>query len=156
MGLVAGSFREPAPGAPQATTCVKMKGPNGQSTMSPEAARRHLLAARGKTVPGLAWVQTLVPRFVKAALDDGAGGIIVPQIRATEEVRQVVAVCRYRPAGSRGYDPRVPSIARRRGQSSRRPSSQPHSQAGSVSDRVPAIVGLAQPVGTVTTVLNAP
>jgi 2-keto-3-deoxy-L-rhamnonate aldolase RhmA len=47
--------------------------------------------------------------FIKPILDAGADGIIVPQIRSAQEVRQVVRDCRYPPLGQRGYGPRVPS-----------------------------------------------
>ena len=39
----------------------------------------------------------------------GPDGVIVPQVRSAEEVRQVVSDCRYTPVGRRGYGPRVPS-----------------------------------------------
>jgi 2-keto-3-deoxy-L-rhamnonate aldolase RhmA len=42
-------------------------------------------------------------------LDAGADGVIVPFVRTVEEVRQVVADCRYPPVGNRGFGPRVPS-----------------------------------------------
>ena len=32
---------------------------------------------------------------IKAALDAGADGVIVPQVRCAEEVRTIVADCRY-------------------------------------------------------------
>lgn len=82
---------------------------NEHSPMSPEVLQRHLLAARGKKVPALVRVRSFITPFIKEALDAGADGIIVPQIRTVDEVRQVVADCRYPPAGSRGYGPRVPS-----------------------------------------------
>ena len=37
---------------------------------------------------------------IKAALDSGADGVIVPQVRTADEVRSVVADCRY-PTGPR-------------------------------------------------------
>ncbi len=36
----------------------------------------------------------------------GAEGIIVPQVRSADEVRHVVAACRYKPEGDRGWGPR--------------------------------------------------
>ncbi len=47
--------------------------------------------------------------WVKPALDAGADGIIVPQVRTVEEVKQLVDDCRYPPVGHRGFGPRVPS-----------------------------------------------
>jgi 2-dehydro-3-deoxyglucarate aldolase/4-hydroxy-2-oxoheptanedioate aldolase len=48
-------------------------------------------------------------RFIKPVLDTGAQGIIVPQVRGAEEVREVVNDCRYPPQGRRGFGPLVPS-----------------------------------------------
>jgi 4-hydroxy-2-oxoheptanedioate aldolase len=85
------------------------------SPMSPEALAGHLLAARGKRVPGLVRVGGAITPLIKGALDAGADGIIVPQVRTVDEVRQVVADCRYPPLGQRGYGPRVPAGYFRRG-----------------------------------------
>lgn len=79
------------------------------SAMSPEAVNGHLLAARARGVPGLVRVAGSGARWVKPVLDAGADGIVVPQVRSAEEVRQVVSDCRYPPLGRRGYGPRVPS-----------------------------------------------
>ena len=79
------------------------------AAMSPEALCGHLLAARGRGVPALVRVAAGATPFVKPVLDAGAAGIIVPQVRSAEEVRQAVGDCRYPPLGRRGYGPRVPS-----------------------------------------------
>ncbi len=79
------------------------------SPMSPEALNGHLLAARGKRIPALVRVAAAFTPLIKGALDSGAEGIIVPQVRSVTEVRQVVNDCRYPPQGLRGYGPRVPS-----------------------------------------------
>jgi 2-keto-3-deoxy-L-rhamnonate aldolase RhmA len=79
------------------------------SPMSPEALNGHLMAARAKNVVALVRVRGFDTPFIKAALDGGADGIVVPQIRTVDEVRQVVADCRYPPVGRRGCGPRVPS-----------------------------------------------
>ncbi len=79
------------------------------SPMSPEALSGHLLAARGKQAPALVRVGMASTAAIKGALDAGAEGIIVPQVRTVEEVRQVVDDCRYPPLGRRGYGPRVPT-----------------------------------------------
>lgn len=78
-------------------------------TMSIEALSGHLLAARSKNVPSLVRVSGSSTPFIKMVLDAGADGIIVPQVRSVEEVKQVVKDCRYPPQGERGYGPRVPS-----------------------------------------------
>lgn len=75
--------------------------------MSPEALNGHLLAARSKNVPALVRVTGSGTPFIKPVLDAGADGIIVPQVRTVEEVRQIVRDCRYPPLGQRGYGPRV-------------------------------------------------
>ena len=79
------------------------------TAMNPETLARHLLAARAHNVPGLVRVGAGVTHLIKTALDAGADGIIVPQVRSVEEVRTAVADCRYPPVGRRGYGPRVPS-----------------------------------------------
>ncbi len=42
---------------------------------------------------------------IKRALDMGAEGVMVPYVRTAEEVRRVVAECRYPPVGIRGIGP---------------------------------------------------
>lgn len=79
------------------------------SLMSPEALSGHLLAARGRNTPALVRVTGSATPFIKPVLDLGADGIIVPQVRTADEVRQIVRDCRYPPQGQRGYGPRVPS-----------------------------------------------
>ncbi len=79
------------------------------SSMSPEALGGHLLAARAGGVPAIVRVPGAGTPFTKPVLDAGADGIVVPQVRTVEEVRAVVADCRYPPAGTRGFGPRVPS-----------------------------------------------
>lgn len=79
------------------------------SNMSPEALNGHLLAARVRRVPAIVRVTGSSTPFIKPVLDAGASGIIVPQVRSAEEVRNVVDDCRYPTLGHRGYGPRVPS-----------------------------------------------
>jgi len=43
-----------------------------------------------------------VPHFFKRALDAGAAGIMVPQVRSVKDARQAVAATRYPPNGIRG------------------------------------------------------
>jgi 2-dehydro-3-deoxyglucarate aldolase/4-hydroxy-2-oxoheptanedioate aldolase len=77
--------------------------------MSPEALNGHLLAARSRGVPAIVRVPGSDTPFIKPVLDAGAEGIVVPQIRGSDEVKRVVDDCRYPPLGRRGYGPRVPS-----------------------------------------------
>jgi 2-keto-3-deoxy-L-rhamnonate aldolase RhmA len=77
--------------------------------MSPQALSAHLLASRARDIPGIVRLSGGSTSLVKPALDSGADGIIIPQVRRLEEVQQLVDDCRYPPLGHRGYGPRVPS-----------------------------------------------
>jgi uncharacterized oxidoreductase len=79
------------------------------SPKSPEVLAAHLLAARARSKPAVVRVPSAGIPYLKGALDSGAEGIIVPQIKTIDEVRQAVDHCRYYDAGCRGYGPRVPS-----------------------------------------------
>ena len=79
------------------------------SAMSPEALHGHFLAARARNVPALVRVADGSIAIIKPVLDAGADGIIVPQVRNVDEVRELVNHCRYPPKGTRGFGPRVPS-----------------------------------------------
>ncbi len=74
--------------------------------LSYESVLAHLIAARSCGKPALVRVPTSDVGRIKPLLDIGADGIIVPQVRSAEEVRQVVAACRYPPLGTRGFGPR--------------------------------------------------
>ena len=74
---------------------------------SPECLAGHLLAARARNKAALVRVPSSNTAFIKGALDAGADGVIVPQIRTAEEVRQIVRDCRYPPVGQRGWGPRA-------------------------------------------------
>lgn len=85
------------------------------ATMSTEAMRGHLLAARSRRKAAVVRVPSSDTAFIKTALDSGAPGIVVPQVSTVNEVRGVVADCRYSPMGHRGFGPHVPSDYGRRG-----------------------------------------
>ena len=85
------------------------------SPMSMEALRGHLLVARSKQKPALVRVGGSDTPFIKPVLDAGAHGIVVPQVRSVEEVRRVVADCRYPPLGRRGFGPLIPTNYGRHG-----------------------------------------
>lgn len=76
------------------------------SPTSLESLFAHLVAARAGGVAALVRVPGSETAWIKRVLDTGATGLIVPQVRSSEEVRQVVAACRYPPQGTRGYGPR--------------------------------------------------
>ncbi len=79
------------------------------SPMSMEALRGHLLVARSKQKAAIVRVGGSDTAFIKPVLDAGAHGIVVPQVRSFEEVKGVVADCRYPPVGRRGFGPLVPT-----------------------------------------------
>ncbi len=75
------------------------------SAMSPEAWCGHLLACRSRGIPGIVRLPAGGVGFIKPALDSGADGIIIPQVRSVEEVMQIVADCRYPPLGQAWFWP---------------------------------------------------
>ena len=79
------------------------------SGMSLEALRNHLMVARTKNKPTIVRVTASGTPFIKPVLDAGASGIVVPQVRSVEEVRQVVSDCHYPPLGQRGFGPLIPT-----------------------------------------------
>ena len=79
------------------------------NAMSMEALRGHMIVARKTDTPAVVRVPLVGTPFIKPVLDAGADGVIVPQVRTVDEVRQVVDDCRYPPVGTRGYGPMIPS-----------------------------------------------
>ena len=71
-----------------------------------ETLQAHLISARAVGVPAIVRVPGSEPWFIKRVIDAGAPGIIVPQVRSSEEVKRVIDACRYHPEGDRGYGPR--------------------------------------------------
>lgn len=67
-----------------------------------------------RTVP-LVRVPQLDQAPVKQALDLGAGGIVFPCVEGREGAEAAVSLCRYPPAGRRGYGPRRASNYNRDG-----------------------------------------
>ncbi|MEX2307971.1 MAG: aldolase/citrate lyase family protein [Pirellulales bacterium] len=83
--------------------------------LSYETVQAHLIAARAGGVAALVRVRGSDIPHLKPVLDIGASGVIVPQVRSADEVRQVVSACRYPPLGTRGYGPRRAADYGRRG-----------------------------------------
>ena len=79
--------------------------------MSLDVLRGHLMVARHMNTPAFVRVPGPHPgpAVLKPILDIGAHGIIVPQVRSAEEVRQIVSDCRYPPMGQRGIWPMIPT-----------------------------------------------
>ena len=65
-----------------------------------------LVATRAAGVPVLYRVAANEPVRIMHALDAGASGVVVPQIRTVADVERAVAWCRYPPVGLRGIAPR--------------------------------------------------
>lgn len=68
-----------------------------------------LIAVRGAQIPFLYRVGANEPVRIMHALDSGASGVVIPQVRTPSDVERAVAWCRYPPAGLRGVAPRRPS-----------------------------------------------
>jgi 2-keto-3-deoxy-L-rhamnonate aldolase RhmA len=67
---------------------------------------RVLIATRASGVPVLYRVGANEPVRIMHALDAGASGVVVPQIRTVADAERAVAWCRYPPDGLRGIAPR--------------------------------------------------
>lgn len=65
-----------------------------------------LIATRAAGVPLLYRVAANEPVRIMHALDAGASGVVVPQIRTVADAERAVAWCRYPPRGLRGIAPR--------------------------------------------------
>jgi len=65
-----------------------------------------VIATRAAGVPVLYRVAANEPVRIMHALDAGASGVVIPQIRTVADVERAVAWCRYPPAGLRGIAPR--------------------------------------------------
>jgi 2-keto-3-deoxy-L-rhamnonate aldolase RhmA len=65
-----------------------------------------LIALRAAGVPLLYRVGANEPVRIMHALDAGAAGVVVPQIRTVADAERAVAWCRYPPVGLRGIAPR--------------------------------------------------
>jgi 2-keto-3-deoxy-L-rhamnonate aldolase RhmA len=75
--------------------------------MNPPTFIGHLLAARTHDLPVVVRIPGSATHLIKPVLDSGVEGLVVPQVRSAEEVRSIVADCRYPPLGRRGIGPRV-------------------------------------------------
>ncbi len=64
-----------------------------------------LIATRAAGVPVLYRVAANEPVRIMHALDAGASGVVVPQIRTVADAERAVAWCRYPPVGLRGIAP---------------------------------------------------
>ncbi|MBD9597399.1 4-hydroxy-2-oxovalerate aldolase [Ensifer sp. ENS05] len=62
-------------------------------------------AASVHAVPAIVRVPGHAPEAISAALDSGAGGVLVPRISTVEQAKAAVSSARYPPLGSRGVGP---------------------------------------------------
>ncbi len=83
---------------------VVVDGEHGSAATSDLA--RTLIATRASGVPVLYRVGANEPVRIMQALDAGASGVVVPQIRTVADTERAVAWCRYPPTGLRGIAPR--------------------------------------------------
>src|SRR5437764_15313977 len=65
------------------------------SPIGVESLQAHLIAAKAGGTAALVRVPSSDVGWIKRVLDIGAPGIIIPQVRSVDEVRGVVAACRY-------------------------------------------------------------
>ena len=76
-----------------------------------------LIATRAAGVPVLYRVAANEPVRIMHALDAGASGVVIPQVRTVADVERAVAWCRYPPTGLRGVAPRrISGYGRQAGQ----------------------------------------
>lgn len=71
--------------------------------VNPQMVYSYFLAARLKELPTLVRVTSLHDSNIKPIIDSGANGIIVPQIESSEDVKNIVEQCRFKPLGKRGF-----------------------------------------------------
>lgn len=74
-----------------------------------ESMSTHLMAARAGGTPAIVRIPSGDVAWIKRVLDSGAEGIILPQAKTAEEIRDFVSACSYPPHGTRGFGPRRPS-----------------------------------------------
>ena len=73
------------------------------STISQEQAQRIIAASQAAGAACLPRVSSHNGEQIRRLLDSGADGIIVPNVRTSAEVEQIVDWCKYPPVGERGY-----------------------------------------------------
>ena len=89
--------------------------------MSMEMLRWHIIAAHGRGIPAIVRVPgpnnhagrgaAVWGAAIKHVLDGGCDGVVVPMVRSAEEVRAVVADCRYPTGGARPAPDDIPVSA---------------------------------------------
>ncbi len=77
--------------------------------LGPESIHRLVGAAGGIDQSVLVRVATNAPTHISVALDAGADGVVIPQVRSAEDAARAVEASHYPPHGTRGWGPRRPS-----------------------------------------------
>lgn len=77
--------------------------------LGPETIHLLVGALRGGAVSAVVRVPANEPVYFATALDAGADGVLVPQVRSADDVARAVRSSRYPPEGARGWGPRRPS-----------------------------------------------
>jgi len=83
--------------------------------IDPASMNAHLMAARGRATPSIVRVRDVSAIEVKPALDAGADGIVAPQVKSVEQIKEFVSNSRYPPVGRRGLFPRASTNFGRKG-----------------------------------------
>lgn len=73
------------------------------STISQAEAQRIIAAGQACGVPVLPRVASHHVEAIRRLCDSGADGLIIPMMNTQEEAAQMVAACKYPPAGKRGF-----------------------------------------------------
>lgn len=74
-------------------------------TFDPDTLENAIRACEAANGSPLVRIPNLCVTACQTALDLGAHGIIVPQIKSAEDARTAVQFCKYAPRGVRGYNP---------------------------------------------------
>jgi 2-dehydro-3-deoxyglucarate aldolase len=73
------------------------------STISQEQSQRIIAAAQAGGSLCLPRVATHNMEMIKRLFDSGADGVIVPMVSNAQEVKEIIAWCKYPPLGKRGF-----------------------------------------------------
>ena len=72
--------------------------------VNPETVENMIRAAEAVGLTPLVRVSDINPKAMLRALDGGAQGIVVPRVESADEMRRIVAACKYYPVGSRSLN----------------------------------------------------
>lgn len=72
--------------------------------VNPETVENMIRAAEALGLTPLVRVPDVSPKEILKVLDGGAQGIVVPKVENADEMRRIVAACKYHPSGSRSLN----------------------------------------------------